>query len=330
MYITDILINIHRGVYLSPSVPNRASLRRSTLDGVWFLSIHGYPIMEKDQSTDGALPAWSTVKVTFENGIAWVELNRPDKRNAMSPTLNREMLEVLDTLEVDDRAKILVLTGAGEAFTAGMDLKEYFREFDGQPAPTVAAARRAAGAWQWRKLMYYPKPTIAMVNGWCFGGAFTPLIACDLAVAADEAQLGLSEINWGIIPAGNVTRAVAAVMNQRDCLYYIMTGLPFGGKKAAEMGLVNESVPLAQLRARVTELAQLLLSKNQTVLNAAKLAYKHCRDMAWEQSEEYLIAKAAQTASADPERGRNTGLSQFLDDKTYRPGLGKAYERNSD
>jgi len=169
-----------------------------------------------------------------------------------------------------------------------------------------------------------------MVNGWCFGGAFTPLIACDLAVAADEAQLGLSEINWGIIPAGNVTRAVAAVMNQRDCLYYIMTGLPFDGKKAAEMGLVNESVPLAQLRARVTELAQLLLSKNQTVLNAAKLAYKHCRDMAWEQSEEYLIAKAAQTASADPERGRNTGLTQFLDDKTYRPGLGKAYVRKGD
>jgi trans-feruloyl-CoA hydratase/vanillin synthase len=285
--------------------------------------------MENNQTTDNGLPAWSTVKVTFEDGIAWVILNRPEKRNAMSPTLNREMLEVLDTLEFDDRAKVLVLTGAGEAFTAGMDLKEYFREVDGLPAARVAATRRAAGAWQWRKLMYYPKPTIAMVNGWCFGGAFTPLIACDLAVAADEAQLGLSEINWGIIPAGAVTRAVADVMKQRDSLYYIMTGEPFGGQKAAEMGLVNESVPLARLRDRVVELAKILLSKNPTVLNAAKIAYKQCRDMSWEQAEDYLVAKAAQASAADPERGKQAGMRQFLDDKTYRPGLG-GYVRKAD
>jgi trans-feruloyl-CoA hydratase/vanillin synthase len=289
----------------------------------------GIQNMENGQSTVDALPTWSTVKVTFEDGIAWVMLNRPEKRNAMSPTLNREMLEVLEVLEFDDRAKVLVLTGAGEAFTAGMDLKEYFREVDGLPPAKVAAARRAAGAWQWRKLMYYPKPTIAMVNGWCFGGAFTPLVACDLAIAADEAQLGLSEINWGIIPAGNVTRSVAATMNQRDCLYYIMTGEPFGGKKAAEMGLVNESVPLAQLRERVVALAKVLLSKNPTVLNAAKLAYKHCRDMPWEQSEDYLVAKAAQTSVADTERGKQDGMRQFLDDKTYRPGLG-GYARKAD
>ena len=278
--------------------------------------------MDHSQTSNGALPNWKTVKVNVEDGIAWVTLNRPEKRNAMSPTLNREMLDVLETLEFDERVKVLVLTGAGEAFTAGMDLKEYFREVEGQPPAKVAAVRRAAAAWQWRKLMYYPKPTIAMVNGWCFGGGFTPLVACDLAVAADEAQIGLSEINWGIIPAGNVTRAVAATMNQRDCLYYIMTGEPFSGKKAAEMGLVNESVPLEKLRERVLELANILKSKNPTVLNAAKIAYKHCRDMPWDQSEEYLQAKALQTSATDPERGRESGMRQFLDDKTYRPGLG--------
>lgn len=266
---------------------------------------------------------WTTVKVSVEGGIAWVVLNRPEKRNAMSPTLNREMLDVLETLEFDDDAKVLVLTGEGEAFTAGMDLKEYFREVENQHPAKVAAVRRAATAWQWRKLMYYPKPTIAMVNGWCFGGGFTPLVSCDLSVAADEAQLGLSEINWGIIPAGNVTRATAAKMNQADCLYYIMTGEPFSGRKAAEMGLVNESVPLSQLRDRVTRLANILMSKNPHVLNAAKQAYKHCRDMPWDMSEEYLSAKAAQTASSDPERGRQQGMRQFLDDKTYRPGLGE-------
>ena len=127
--------------------------------------------------------AWQTVKVDFDDGIAWVTLNRPEKKNAMSPTLNREMLQVLDALEVDDRCKVLVLTGAGESFSAGMDLKEYFKEVDKATPVEVMRVRRDSMAWQWRRLKFFPKPTIAMVNGWCFGGAFTPLVSCDLAIA---------------------------------------------------------------------------------------------------------------------------------------------------
>src|SRR5579863_7150446 len=261
------------------------------------------------------------VTVAFDEGIAWVTLNRPEKRNAMNPALNREMLAVLDALELDERCGVVVLTGAGDAFTAGMDLKEYFRETDGLPPIANARIKRQATDWMWRKLMYYAKPTIAMVNGWCFGGGFTPLVACDLAIAAEDAQFGLSEINWGIIPAGNVTRAVAAVMSQRDALYYIMTGETFDGRKAAQMGLVNEAVPKAQLKKRTRALARTLLEKNPVVLNAAKLAFKFCRDMPWELSDEYLMAKQGQTLAADPERGRQKGLKQFLDDKAIRPGL---------
>ncbi len=266
------------------------------------------------------------VTVEFDEGIAWVTLNRPEKRNAMNPALNREMLEVLDALELDERCGVVVLTGAGEAFTAGMDLKEYFRETDGLPPIANARIKRQATDWMWRKLMYYAKPTIAMVNGWCFGGGFTPLVACDLAIAAEDAQFGLSEINWGIIPAGNVTRAVAAVMNQRDAMYYIMTGETFDGRKAAQMGLVNEAVPKAQLKKRTRALAKTLLEKNPVVLNAAKLAFKFCRDMPWELSDEYLMAKQGQTLAADPEKGRQKGLKQFLDDKAIRPGL-EGYKR---
>jgi trans-feruloyl-CoA hydratase/vanillin synthase len=266
------------------------------------------------------------VTVKFEEGIAWVTLNRPEKRNAMNPALNREMMVVLDGLEMDERCGVVVLTGAGDSFTAGMDLKEYFRETDGLPPIANARIKRQATDWMWRKLMYYAKPTIAMVNGWCFGGGFTPLVACDLAIAAEDAQFGLSEINWGIIPAGNVTRAVAAAMRQRDALYYIMTGENFDGRKAAEMGLVNEAVPRAQLRERTRALARTLLAKNPVVLNAAKLAYKFCRDMPWELSDEYLMAKQAQTIAGDPEKGRQQGLKQFLDEKKYRPGL-EGYHR---
>ncbi len=270
---------------------------------------------------------YTTVKILFDDGIAWVSLNRPDKRNAMSPTLNIEMLEILERLEFDDRCDVLVLTGEGEAFSAGMDLKQYFRETDHESALFKAKVRAAAGAWQWRKLRFYPKPTIAMVNGWCFGGAFAPLVACDLAIAADEAQLGLSEINWGIIPGGIVTKAIMDVCGERAAMYYIMTGEPFNGRRAAEIGLVNESVPLAQLRETTRELAQLLRTKNPTVLRSAKHAARRVDGMDWDLSEEYLAAKAAQTQLSDPEKGRTQGLKQFLDDKTIRPGL-EGYKRD--
>jgi trans-feruloyl-CoA hydratase/vanillin synthase len=273
------------------------------------------------------VPGGKNVLVEFEDGIAWVSLNRPEKRNAMNPALAYEMLEVLEALEIDDRAGVLVLTGTGEAFSAGMDLKDYFRATDGLPTLERLRIYRVNAMWQWRLLAPYPKPTIAMVNGWCFGGAFTPLISCDLAIAAEDAVFGLSEINWGIIPAGIVTKAVAQVMNQRDCLYYIMTGETFDGKRAKEMGLVNDAVPKDQLRERVRKLARTLLEKNPVVLSAAKQAYKQVRDMTWENAADYLAAKMDQTSFLDKDNGRAQGMKQFLDDKSFKPGLG-AYKKN--
>lgn len=273
--------------------------------------------------------SFETIKVDIADRIAWLTLNRPEKRNCMSPTLNREMAEALDTLEIDDQVGVVVLTGAGDSFSAGMDLKEYFKETEGLPPAVVTQIRRGFVGWSWRRLLNYSKPTIAMVNGWCFGGAFTPLVACDLAIAADEANFGLSEINWGIIPGGNVTRAVAEVMNYRDALYYIMTGEAFGGQRAAEIGLVNESVPLSALKTRTTELATKLAGLNPVVLAAAKDTYKRTRYLSWDLSEDYIIAKGAAAVLGDPEKGSKKGLRQFVDDKTYKPGL-QAYDRSAD
>jgi len=269
---------------------------------------------------------WQTVAVTIDGGIAWVTLNRPEKRNAMSPTLNREMRDVLETVEQDADAKVLVLTGAGTAWTAGMDLKEYFREVDAGPEILQERIRRDASEWQWKLLRMYSKPTIAMVNGWCFGGGFSPLVACDLAICADEATFGLSEINWGIPPGNLVSKAMADTVGHRESLYYIMTGKTFEGQKAAQMGLVNRSVPLAELRDAVVELASDLLDKNPVVLRAAKNGFKRSRELTWEQNEDYLYAKLDQAQLRDPEHGREQGLKQFLDDKSIKPGL-QAYRR---
>ena len=267
-------------------------------------------------------PWGKNVLVEFEDRIAWVTLNRPEKRNAMSPPLNDEMQATMEAVEIDERCGVMVVTGAGDSFSAGMDLREYFRALDHLPYEAQLAGRRSAWQWQWRHMMAFSKPTIAMVNGWCFGGAFTPLVACDLAIAADEAIFGVSEINWGIIPGGNVTRSLVATMSLREAMYYVMTGETFTGQQAAAMHVVNESVPRARLRDRTREVAKTLLSKNPAVLRAAKQAVRHVVGMPWEQSDEYLMAKGHQARYLDPEQGRNQGLKQFLDEKSFRPGLG--------
>jgi feruloyl-CoA hydratase/lyase len=272
------------------------------------------------------LGTWQTVLATVEDGIAWVTLNRPEKRNCMNPTLNDEMLEVLDAVAVDDEARVLVLTGAGNSFTAGMDLKEYFREVDALPPIQREIRRRSAHEWQGPRLRGFPKPTIAMVNGYCFGGGFTPLVSCDIAVAAEDATFGLSEINWGIIPGGNVPTAIVHTMSLRDALYFSMTGETFDGRRAADMRLVTEAVPAERLRARVIEIAELLKSKNPTVVRGTKETVRHLRSMGWTEAEDYINAKLAAAIGTDPERGRAQGLNQFLDEKSIRPGL-QGYKR---
>jgi trans-feruloyl-CoA hydratase/vanillin synthase len=267
----------------------------------------------------------STVRVDFKGGVAWVTLNRPAKRNAMNPTLNREMNELLEELEVDPRCRVLVLTGAGEAFSAGMDLKEYFRETEAEGPHATRRARRDAYGW-WKKLRWFEHPTIAMVNGWCFGGAFSPLFACDLAIADEDAKFGVSEINWGIIPGGNVTKVLVELMSQRDVMYYTLTGETFDGRKAAAAKVVNEAVPASRLRARVQELCDGLLEKNPLTLKAAKDAVRRVTELSFEAAEDYLVVRQQSLNFLDKSEGRKEGIKQFIDDKTYRPGLG-AYKK---
>ena len=265
------------------------------------------------------------VAYDVENGIAWVKYNRPDKRNAQSPTLNRDMMEVLDALEYRDDVGVLVLTGEGDAFCAGMDLKEYFRETEAKGLGATRQAQRDAYGW-WRRLRWYQKPTIAMVNGWCFGGAYGPLFACDLAFAADEAQFGLSEINWGILPGGGATKVATELLPFRKAMYHAMMGENIDGSTAAEWGLVNEALPLDSLKARVTEVANVLLGKNPIALKATKDAVRRVGIMSYDDAEDYLI-RVQEAANSYDNDGRKEGIRQFIDEKSYKPGLG-AYDKD--
>lgn len=261
-----------------------------------------------------------TVAFEVEGNIAWVSFNRPEKRNCMNPPLNRRMMEVLDELEYRSDVGVLVLTGEGTAWSAGMDLKEYFREIEAQGLGAVRKAQRESYGW-WRRLRWYQKPTIAMVNGWCFGGGYGPLYACDLAFAAEEAQFGLSEINWGILPGGGATKVAVDLMSLRDAMYHAMTGEPIDGKTAAHLRLVNEALPLAQLRARVLEVANILLKKNPVALKATKDAIRRVREMTYDNAEDFLV-RAQEAANSYDNEGRKEGIRQFIDDKSFKPGVG--------
>jgi len=268
-----------------------------------------------------ATKEYKTVLVEKEDGITWVILNRPEKRNAMNPQLHFDMYDAVTEAEGDPETQVMIITGAGNSWCAGMDLKEFFREGDKNPEFQRQVAW-ASQEWRWRKLFTFPKPTIAMVNGFCFGGAFSPMIACDFAIASDDALFGLSEVNWGILPGGLVSRVVTDVLSLRDGLYHAMTGDPFDGRKAAEMRLVNFSVPADQLRDETVKLARKLMEKNPWALRATKQAYKLVRGMDYSQAEDYLAAKGAQIKMQDRESGYDEGIKQFIDDKTYKPGLG--------
>jgi feruloyl-CoA hydratase/lyase len=268
---------------------------------------------------------YETIKIEREGGITYVIFNRPDQRNAMSPQLHMDMEDALDALAIDPKTEVLVITGAGKAFSAGQDIKLYFRGTSGDPALRWKA-RHASNNWRWQQLSRFPKPTIAMVNGFCFGGAFTQVSACDFAIAANEATFGLSEVNWGILPGGIVAWNVAQLMSYRNAIYYATTGEPFDGKRAAEIGFVNKSVPKAKLKAEVVKLAQMLMKKSPAAMRYTKECVRAVRFMNEPEAADYLNAKSDALKFNDKERGREHGMKQFLDDKTFRPGLGQ-YDR---
>lgn len=262
-----------------------------------------------------------TVAYTVEGGIAWVKFNRPEKRNCMSPKLNRQMGKVITDLEFRDDVKVLVLTGEGEAWSAGMDLKEYFRESENEGLHAVRRSQREAYSW-WERLRWYEKPTIAMVNGWCFGGGYGPLFACDIAIAAEDAQFGLSEINWGILPGGGASKVVADLMPLRKALYHAMMGENLNGKQAEAQGLVTEAVPAERLEARVREIAEALIKKDGHALRATKWAVRRMTEMTYDNAEDYLIRAQEALHNFGGVEARHEATRQFLDEKSFKPGLG--------
>jgi enoyl-CoA hydratase len=205
------------------------------------------------------------VLVEKSDHIATITINRPDKLNALDAQVIVALAMALEQLRQDPDVRVAVLTGAGEkAFIAGADISEF------KGAPAVEQYRIMQTGDIYSAVERFPKPTIAMINGFCLGGGCEVAMACDIRVAGDKAKLGQPETNLGIIPAGGATQRLPRLVGQGRAMRLIYTGDIIDAAEAERIGLVDEVVPQDELKDHVMKLAGKIAQKSPASLQAAK------------------------------------------------------------
>ena len=207
---------------------------------------------------------------TDAEGITWITFNRPEKRNAMSPTLHVEMEEILYGLETDAETKVVVLTGAGNSWSAGMDLKQYFRETDNDPAARFRAAT-AHRRWATELLTWSRKPTIAMVNGVAVGGGFDLACACDLRTGSENSRFMVAFTRIGLFPGWGGTWLYSRIIGIPKAAEMLFTGDFLEAKDAERFGLLNNLVPAAELEKETMNLARRIANGPPIAIRLAKM-----------------------------------------------------------
>jgi enoyl-CoA hydratase len=212
---------------------------------------------------------YQNILVETSNRISILTINRPEKRNALNQATRDEIVDALESLEKSSESRVLVITGAGDkAFIAGADINE----FEGRTALTQREAMK--GLRVFAAIEEFPKPVIAMINGFCLGGGLETALACDIRIASDTAKLGQPEINLGIIPGGGGTQRLTRLVGEGKAMEIILTGEAIDAAHAREIGLVNQVVPASELRNTVLQLAARIAEKSPVALRMAKEAVK--------------------------------------------------------
>jgi enoyl-CoA hydratase len=208
------------------------------------------------------------VLLELSDAVATITLNRPDVLNAMNDAMRRGLLETFTRLQADPAVKVIVVTGAGErAFSAGADIREFLEP----PVPT--AFREERRRLDFRSVMdRCPQPIIAAIRGYALGGGLEMALACDIRIAAQDAVLGLTEINLGIIPGGGGTQRLPRLVGRGKALEMILTGARVPAPEALRIGLVERVVPVAELPAAAGALARTIADKAPIALRYAKEA----------------------------------------------------------
>lgn len=249
---------------------------------------------------------YESVKLEIADTVAVITLNRPEKRNAISHKMIEEILHALDEVEAND-ARVLVLTGAANAFCAGMDLQALKDFRSPSDAEIVADARLIAALF--RRLYSFPRPTIAAVNGPAIAGGCGLATVCDFTLAIPEAKFGYTEVRVGFIPA-IVSSYVVRQVGEKRARDLLLSGRIFGAAEALALGIVNEVVEPDKLMPRARELAQSLAEMSPVALTHTKrLLLKFSEDELDRETEMAVEASSRVRKTAD----FREGLSAFLE-----------------
>jgi enoyl-CoA hydratase len=249
--------------------------------------------------------AYETLLLERAGRVTIVKINRPDKRNALNIKTREEGASVLEELRSDDSVGVVVFTGAGDkAFVAGADIAE----FSGRTAITQREVMM--GRSLFTAIDTFPKPVIAMINGYCLGGGCELALACDIRIASESASFGQPEINLGIIPGGGGTQRLTRLVGEGKAMELILTGEIIDAKTAFAIGLVNQVVPADQLQAKTMEIANRIADKSPIALRLAKEAVKLASRS---NLDEGLRREVDLFALCFSSEDKNEGVSAFLE-----------------
>ena len=263
----------------------------------------------RNRSLTGVAPSemnYRTIQLAYENGVATITLNRPDKRNAISFELIDDLLRALDEV-AKSAATVLIVTGAGKAFCSGMDLDNLKALLGRTPEQNLQDSRTMVQLL--RTLYEFPKVTIAAVNGAAIAGGTGLALLCDFTLAVPEAKFGYTEVRIGFVPA-IVSTFLLRQVGEKQARDLLLTGRLFEAEEAARLGLIKEIVPAENLMGRARELAALIMENSPASLRATKqLLSDHARSELDGQIEKAVRENAAIRTTAD----FREGISSFLE-----------------
>ena len=214
------------------------------------------------------MTTYQTILVDRQDHVATITLNRPEVLNAQNNPMREELLGVFSTLKSDEEMRAIVVTGAGErAFSAGADIKEFLEPL----VPTRLREQRKRLDYR-AEMDRCPQPIIAAIRGFALGGGLELALACDIRIAAEDAQLGLTEVTLGIIPGGGGTQRLPRLVGRGKALEMILTGARIPAAEALRLGLVERVVPVAELLPSAQALARTIAEKAPIALRYAKEA----------------------------------------------------------
>jgi len=210
---------------------------------------------------------YSTLLVEHRDAVATITLNRPDKRNAITTTMMAELQTALEAIEKNHSVRVVILTGAGTCFCAGMDLEMLAAIAQQSPTENQEDSRRIAKML--RRIWSYPRPLIAAVNGAAYAGGCGIATLCDFTLATPEAKFGYTEVKIGFLPA-IVSVFLTRQMGEKRSRDLLLTGRIIQAQEAKEFGMVTEVVPTERLLDRANELAAELIAASPSSLARAK------------------------------------------------------------